>query len=330
MANDRYSGNINRRMDYDGHRNSDYGPDYGPSYASYSSARDYRAAGDMGRDNDDRNMGRGSRDEGRYGRRSGNDGGDRSDHYGSERDNARAYHGSYASDGRRFEDVGRYRDLDDDNRMRDRDDRGREMRQGRGDNPSDDRGFFDRAGDEVRSWFGDDDAERRRGRDARYDERQAGGRSDRDRDADYVHWRRNQIAALDRDYDEYREENRDKFHREFGTWREQRQGQRSSLTRVKEHMEVVGSDAKHIGTVDKVRGDRILLTKNDKDADGRHHSFPSSWITDVGDKVKVSRSAEDAKQHWRDEEGKQAMFGDNQREDRSEDQGMLNRSFAGN
>ena len=29
----------------------------------------------------------------------------------------------------------------------------------------DDRGFFDRAGDEVRSWFGDEDAGRRRLRD---------------------------------------------------------------------------------------------------------------------------------------------------------------------
>jgi hypothetical protein len=34
-----------------------------------------------------------------------------------------------------------------------------------------DRGFFDRAADEVRSWFGDDEAERRRDRDERYDQR---------------------------------------------------------------------------------------------------------------------------------------------------------------
>ncbi|MEZ0169841.1 BON domain-containing protein [Microvirga sp. TS319] len=32
---------------------------------------------------------------------------------------------------------------------------------------NEDRGFFERAGDEVRSWFGDDDAERRRDRDLR-------------------------------------------------------------------------------------------------------------------------------------------------------------------
>jgi hypothetical protein len=47
----------------------------------------------------------------------------------------------------------------------------------RGRGRDDDRGFFDRAGDEVRSWFGDDDAERRRERDARRDEaREAFGR----------------------------------------------------------------------------------------------------------------------------------------------------------
>ena len=63
----------------------------------------------------------------------------------------------------------------DDNRWRDRDDRNAAIAAatgavkdaadyGRGD---DDRGFFDRAGDEVRSWFGDDEAQRRREMDER-------------------------------------------------------------------------------------------------------------------------------------------------------------------
>jgi hypothetical protein len=39
------------------------------------------------------------------------------------------------------------------------------------DRGGDDRGFFDRAGDEVRSWFGDEDAQRRRMRDEREDYR---------------------------------------------------------------------------------------------------------------------------------------------------------------
>jgi hypothetical protein len=166
------------------------------------------------------------------------------------------------------------------------------------------RGFFDRAGDEVRSWFGDDEANRRRDLDARYDEQRYGHPSD----DHYSDWRRSQIDALDRDYHEYRQENRSKFDSEFGTWRTQRQTQRGSLAQVTEHMEVVGSDGAHVGTVDKVRGDRIILTKNDADAGGRHHSIPSRWLESVADKVTISKTAEDAKAHWRDEERNQAFF----------------------
>jgi len=70
-----------------------------------------------------------------------------------------------------------------------------------------DRGFFDRAGDEIRSWFGDEEAERRRERDLR------------ESDRDYSEWRARQIAHLDRDYAEYRRENAQKFDTEFGSWR---------------------------------------------------------------------------------------------------------------
>jgi hypothetical protein len=95
---------------------------------------------------------------------------------------------------------------------------------------------------------------------------------------------------------------------------------------VQEHQEVVGSDGQHIGTVDHVRGDRILLTKNDQAAGGHHHSIPSSWIQSVDDKVTVSKTADQAKQHWRDEErnGDGGLFGRDQ--ERSTN---LNRSFSG-
>ncbi len=36
---------------------------------------------------------------------------------------------------------------------------------------------------------------------------------------------------------------------------------------IREHMEVIGADGGHVGTVDKVEGDRIKLTKKD-DPDG--------------------------------------------------------------
>jgi osmotically-inducible protein OsmY len=56
----------------------------------------------------------------------------------------------------------------------------------------DDRGFFERAGDEVRSWFGDEDAERRRMRDER-DERRGWGESARG-------WTAREDHDVDRDW----------------------------------------------------------------------------------------------------------------------------------
>ena len=323
--------------DYYNRQGMDYGRDYGSGRDyGYSSARDYEAADELDGGRGDReDYGRGNRDY--YGGRTMGQR-QRMGGYRGDRD-ATPYRGSYASDGHRFEDVDRDTD-------RGRDTRGaRGMTQqtrGYGRQPQgydyDERGFFDRAGDEVRSWFGDDEAERRRELDARHDDRDAGARHAGQRDADYHSWRSGQIAALDRDYDEYRRENQAKFHNEFSTWRTTRQGQRDALSKVEEHAEVVGSDGEHVGTVDKVRGDRILLTKNDKDAGGIHHSIPSSWIESADDKkVTLSKSAADAKQAWRDEERNQAMFGwgDNVK-NRDADDGdtagrdrTLNRSFSG-
>jgi len=302
MGYERYPRGANPQGDYYNRTDSqDYGRDYGGGRDySYSSARDYAAAG-YDRD-DDRSQDRYGRQEygnQRYGQRDQFDRNRAGGGYGR-RDE---YHGSYASDGRRFEDVGRNRHADDDNRQRDR---------GYGRQPQgyeyEDRGFFARAGDEVRSWFGDDDAERRRELDSRYDDRGYRGGGGQ-HDEHYGSWRSSQIAALDRDYDEYRNENRSRFESEFSSWRSNRQTQRDSLNKVTEHQEVVGSDGGHVGTVDKVRGDRILLTKNDVDAGGQHHSIPSSWIKSVDDKVTLSKTADEAKQAWRDEDRNQAMFG---------------------
>ena len=304
----------------------------------YYAGRDYAGSASYGSDRGEYGDRDGGRDGGRGGYGQAPRGGDAGrggygQQYGQSRDTYEArrdsgtsggYRGSYGAGGHRFEDVGNQRHADDDNyndpdarygsrdRERTRPEQGG-GRQPRGDNHQE-RGFVARAGDEVRSWFGDDDAERRREQDARADERQSGGRADRHRDEDYHSWRSQQIAALDRDYDEYRQENRSKFHSEFGSWRTERQGQRDQLNQVQEHAEVLGSDGQHVGTVDKVRGDRILLTKTDKDAGGQHHSIPSRWLQSVsGDKVTISKTADEAKKHWRDEEGNQALFGDNQR-----------------
>jgi hypothetical protein len=146
-------------------------------------------------------------------------------------------------------------------------------------------------------------------------------------DPHYSEWRRRQIDDLDRDYDEYRREHQSKFEQEFGSWRSKRQGQRQALNKVTEHMDVVGSDGSHVGTVDKVRGDRIILTRSDPAAGGVHHSVPCSWVESVEDKVTLNKSAEEAKAEWRSEERSQALF---ERGDEGGDGPRnLNRSFSG-
>jgi hypothetical protein len=146
-------------------------------------------------------------------------------------------------------------------------------------------------------------------------------------DPHYSEWRRRQMEQLDRDYHEYRQEHQSKFEQEFGGWREKRQTQRQHMGRATEQMEVVGSDGQHIGTVDKVRGDRIMLTKSDPNAGGIHHSIPCSWIESVDERVTVNKTAEDAMKAWKDEEQNRALF---EREDQgSEGPHILNRSFSG-
>ncbi len=254
---------------------------YGGSQQSYGRT-DYGA---------DRGQGRGYADRGAQGY--GSDGA-RQGRYGRDDTRQGQYRGSYASDGHRFAEQGDGGRRDD-----------RRFEQGY----DDDRGFLARAGDEVRSWFGDEEAERRRERDQRYDEQMA-RYDERTGDHAYRSWRDTQVSAFDRDYDEYRQENASKFQNEFAAFRTERQGQRDSLTRVGEHMEVLGSDGEHVGIVDKVRGDRIILTKTDVDAGGHHHSIPSRWVDTVDDKVKLRKTAAEAQQAWRDEDRNQAVFGE--------------------
>jgi hypothetical protein len=260
------------------------------------------------------------------------------------------------------------------------------------------RGFFERAGDEVASWFGDDEAEARRRADARRFDEEGGGRprafmSDddysrydrqprfrdegyrrpytgrflgrrgfggddrfdrgtspdrwsRDRwaperrdeftgagstagsihDPHYSEWRRRQLDEFDRDYEDYRRENQGRFESDFSNWRTARQGKRQLLGEVREHMNVVGSDEEHVGTVDCVRGDHVVLTKGDSE-DGKHHALSCSLVDRVeGDQVILDRPASEVKQRFESEGRDRGFFRD---EDRESGPHMLNRSFSG-
>ncbi|MEQ7874644.1 DUF2171 domain-containing protein [Sphingomonas sp. ASV193] len=281
------------------------------------------------------------------------------------------------------------------------------------------RGFFERAGDEVASWFGDDDAERRRRQDQARERddyrgsRATGERSSYDSDAryrdegyrrpytgrfpgrndglgygdrfgydrayendrndrgygqrdygqreqgrrdygqssfgtmaaggagglydrQYSDWRRQQIDALDRDYHDYRRENEGRFENEFTSWRQTRQGKRELVKSIKEHMTVVGNDGAHVGTIDKVRGDQLILTKSDS-SDGHHHRVPCSMIDRVeNDQVWLDQPAETALQRL-DIEAKRgaaydrdrALGADQRDEQRDDGPHLLNRSFTG-
>jgi len=100
-----------------------------------------------------------------------------------------------------------------------------------------------------------------------------------------------------------------------------------AVERVRAKMEVVGSDGGPVGTVDKVRGEHLILTRSDAAAGGDHHGIPCGWIARVDDKVTLTMSAADAMQRWRTEGRSRALF---EREN-SGDAGphVLGSSFSG-
>ncbi|SFK02412.1 hypothetical protein SAMN03159338_3025 [Sphingomonas sp. NFR04] len=85
----------------------------------------------------------------------------------------------------------------------------------------------------------------------------------------------------------------------------------ADLSAIKEHMEVIGADGVHVGTVDHVDGGRIKLTKKDSAAqvegaegshEGHHHYIPGGLVAEVeGDKVRLSANADVAAELFEEE-----------------------------
>ena len=74
---------------------------------------------------------------------------------------------------------------------------------------------------------------------------------------------------------------------------------------IREHMEVIGADGVHVGTVDRVEGDRIKLTKADSGMahEGHHHYIPLGLVAEVeGDKVRLSATGANAAEMFEEEE----------------------------
>jgi hypothetical protein len=65
--------------------------------------------------------------------------------------------------------------------------------------------------------------------------------------------------------------------------------------KVGENMDVIGADGVHVGTVDRVEGNRIKLKKSDSFGkhEGHHHYIEMGFVAGVeGDKVRLSANAD--------------------------------------
>jgi len=75
-----------------------------------------------------------------------------------------------------------------------------------------------------------------------------------------------------------------------------------ATTEIKEHMEVLGADGSHVGTVDEFdENGRIKLTRSDS-IDGVHHFIAANLVDHVDEQVHLSVSAEEAMAEWEDDE----------------------------
>jgi hypothetical protein len=72
----------------------------------------------------------------------------------------------------------------------------------------------------------------------------------------------------------------------------------ADLSQIQEHAEVIGADGVHVGTVDKVEGNRIKLTKADSGQgshEGHHHFIDGGLVATVEDgTVRLSANADNA------------------------------------
>jgi hypothetical protein len=61
-------------------------------------------------------------------------------------------------------------------------------------------------------------------------------------------------------------------------------------------MEIIGADGVHIGTVDKVEGKRIKMTKADSGSHGDHHHYLSEGLVAAveGNQVRLSATGASA------------------------------------
>lgn len=68
-----------------------------------------------------------------------------------------------------------------------------------------------------------------------------------------------------------------------------------TATRIEQHMEVIGADGIHIGTVDRIEGGRIKLAREGGEGAHKdhHHYISISLVADVeGNEVRLSANSD--------------------------------------
>ena len=79
----------------------------------------------------------------------------------------------------------------------------------------------------------------------------------------------------------------------------------TDLSQIREHMDIIGADGVHVGTVDHVEGDRIKLIKADSGQgshEGHHHYISVGLIAGVeGDTVRLSATGANAAELFEEE-----------------------------
>ena len=81
-------------------------------------------------------------------------------------------------------------------------------------------------------------------------------------------------------------------------------------SQIKEHAKVIGADGVPVGTVDRVEGDRIKLTRKDSGQGSHrehHHFIPLSLVADIDEgTVRLSANADVALEFAEEESGESA------------------------
>ena len=74
------------------------------------------------------------------------------------------------------------------------------------------------------------------------------------------------------------------------------------LTAIREDMEVVGSDGRHVGEIDHFRDGQLKLKRQDSEAqDGQHHFLPLEWVSQVdsnANRVMLNLDKDQATSRW--------------------------------